>query len=134
MSDRPPFPDAERALGDLLADLGTCGTETPLTLQDGLPYIRLSRTGGTDDLVTDTATVSVDVFAADASSAKNTAALVRQRLIRGPLLADVSFATAHGLVDQVRTAIGPQMIPPTDSDNLRLCAASYTVHMRRTGG
>jgi hypothetical protein len=125
------YPDAERALGDLLADLGTTGSETPSTLQSDLPYIRLTRTGGSDDLVTDTSTVSVDVFAASADDAKATAEQIRQRLTWGPFISDVPFNTAHGLIDRARTNVGPFMLAPTDSDNLRLCAASYIVSMRR---
>jgi hypothetical protein len=125
------FPDAERAVCDLLASLGTTGTETPAALQSELPYIRVTRTGGADDRVTDTATVSVDVFAADATTAKAVAEQARQRLTMGPFLSDVPFATGHGRVDRARTVTGPQMLPPSDGDDMRLAAASYQVSLRR---
>jgi hypothetical protein len=126
-----PFPDAERAVCDLLSSLGTTGTETPAALQSEVPYIRVTRTGGSDDEVTDTATVSVDVFAADADTAKATAEQVRQRLILGPFSSDASFITDHGRIDRARTLAGPQVLPPTDSDNLRLAVASYSITLRR---
>lgn len=127
----PGFPDAERAVCDLLADLGTCGDETPKALQSTLPYIRVTRTGGADDLVTDKANISVDVFAASKSDAKDIAEQVRQRLILGPYRSDTSFRTDHGRVDKARTLSGPLPVPPTDSDNLRLVTASYEISVRR---
>jgi hypothetical protein len=126
-----PYPDVTRAVCDLLEDLGTTGTETPADLEANLPYIRVTRTGGADDLVTDTATVSVDVFAANATDAKDTAEQARQRLTLGPFGTGTSFATGHGRIDRARTVTAPQMLPPTDTDNLRLVVASYQVQMRR---
>lgn len=124
------WPDVELALGDFLADLGTCGAETPLALQDSLPYIRLSRTGGGDDrMVTDTATVSVDVFAANPDDAKQLAETIRQRLLFG-----LPAKTAHGVLDFARTAVAAIQTPPTDSDNLRLAVASYVISARLQEG
>lgn len=130
MPDLAPFPDPERALGDLLADLGTTGNKTTVTLQDTLPYIRIRRTGGSDDEITDSATVSADVFAADADAAKALAERIRARLISGPF-AGTSFRTGHGVIDRAATAVAPQLIPATDSANLALAVASYRITMRR---
>jgi hypothetical protein len=127
----PGFPDAERAVCDLLGDLGTCGSETPKALQSELPYIRVNRTGGSDDLVTDTANVSVDVFAASLDDAKRVAEACRQRFILGPYRSDASFRTDHGQIDKAKTLSAPLPIPPTDSDNLRLVTASYEISVRR---
>jgi hypothetical protein len=124
----PPFPDVERAVCDLLADLGATGTETRPGMS--LPYIRVTRTGGTGDLITDLADVEVAVWAEDATEAKSVAELVRQRLIGGPYRG-ASFATSHGKIDHAETTSGPVSLPPTDSDNLRLVTASYQVTMRR---
>lgn len=131
MTTLTPFPDVTRAVCDLLGDLGTTGTETPADLQSEVPYIRVTRTGGADDLVTDTATVSVDVFAASASDAKDTAEQARQRLILGPFGTGTPFVTDHGRIDRARTVTAPQALPPTDTDNLRLVVATYQVQMRR---
>lgn len=125
------YPDATRAVCDLLASLGTCGTETPATLENDVPYIRVTRTGGSDDLVFDSSTVSVDVFAGDATTAKAVAEQARQRLVMGPFATGVDYRTAHGRIDTARTVVAPQLLPPTDSDNLRLAVASYRITMRR---
>lgn len=123
-----PYADIELALADLLAQFGACGTETPAALESGVPYIRITRTGDAgSDRVTDRAHVSIDVFAAGASQAKDTAGQVRQLLIMPG-----AKGTAHGQLDYGRLNTGPAMQPPTDSDNLRLCTAGYTVSMRRT--
>lgn len=125
------WPDVELALCDLLGALGTCGTETLRSLASTLPYIRVTRTGGADDLVTDTATVSIDVFAVNAGDARTTAERVRQRLVFGPFRSGGGFATAHGLIDRVTTVSGPVRLPPTNSGSLRMVVASYSVTMRR---
>lgn len=122
------YPDVERVLADALSGFGTCGTETPSTLQSDLPYIRLTRTGDAgSDRVTDRAVVSVDVFAANADDAKSTAAQIRQLLLWG-----LPVETDHGQLDWARLGTGPSLLPPTDSDNLRLVTSGYTVSMRRT--
>jgi hypothetical protein len=51
------FRDAELAVCDLLAGLGTAGTDTRPSLQGTLPYLRVTRTGGSDDGITDISTV-----------------------------------------------------------------------------
>jgi hypothetical protein len=123
-----PYPDVERVLADLLSAYGTCGTETPQNLQSEVPYIRLTRTGDAgSDRVTDRATVSIDVFAANADDAKNAAGQIRQLLLWG-----LPAETDHGQLDWGRLNTGPSLLPPTDSDNLRLVTSGYTVSMRRT--
>lgn len=121
------WPDAERAMCDFLAPLGTCGPETPKTLQSQIPYLRVTRTGGTSDRVTDRASVSVDVFAADRDTAKAIAGQVRRML-----LTELPAATAHGVIDWATVNAGPAVLPATDSDNLRLAVASYQLSTRIT--
>lgn len=128
--DLGPFPDFARAVLDVLADLGTVGTETRPGLQTSLPYIRATRTGGADDRFTDTADVEVSAFTTDATTARQLADQIRARLLTGPV-AGRSFDTGHGRIDQVRTITGPVPVPPTDSDNLRQVTASYQVSGRR---
>lgn len=123
---RYSWPDVELALCDLLAGLGTCGIETRPNLASTLPYIRVTRTGGTDDRVTDVATVSVDVFAASRSDAKATAERTRQLLVFG-----LPVATDHGVLDWAATITGPSPLPPTNSGSLRMAVASYRISMRR---
>ena len=126
------YPDVPHAVCDLLAGLANgADIETPADLQDQVPWIRVTRTGGQSDLITDTASLVIDVFAAGATEANAIAAKILQRLIRGPFRSDVSFQTAHGQVDKATVSVGPTLLPPTDSDNLRLVTASYNVSMRR---
>lgn len=122
------YPDIELVLADLLGSFGDAGPETPASLQSDVPYIRITRTGDAgSDRVTDRAVVSIDVFAASLDTAKDTAGQVRQLLI-----APGAKATDHGQLDYARLNTGPMAVPPTDSDNLRLVTAGYTVSMRRT--
>jgi hypothetical protein len=128
------YPDVPHAVCDLLGtltDVNGADIETPADLEDQVPWIRVTRTGGVSNRITDTATVVVDVFAGGATQAWDIAKAALQRLIRGPFLSDVPFRTAHGQVDRVRMDVGPALLPPTDSDNLRLVTATYTVSVRR---
>jgi hypothetical protein len=127
------FPDAERAVCDLLAGLGSAGTETRPSLQGTLSYLRVTRTGGSDDGITDISTVSVDVFAASAGQAKAVAEQARQ-LLTGRIGLLPARATAHGVVDRVTTITGPARLPATDSAGLRMVVASYRVSMRKQEG
>lgn len=119
------FPDVERAVGDLVGDLGTAGSETNITLQSTLPYIRVRRLGGSDNRVTDAARVDVHVYDKDATAAKVIAEQVRQRLISGP------STTTHGVIDRAWTEVGPQTIPADDTANIRQVVATYRISMRR---
>lgn len=123
----PAYSDTERAVCDVLAGITATGTETPVALQSEASYLRVTRTGGADDGITDTADVSVDAFAPDADTAKAVAEQARQLLLGG-----LPASTPHGTVDQARIAVWTGMTPASDTDNLRLCAASYTVTMRRS--
>jgi hypothetical protein len=128
------YPDVPHAVCDLLVtlpDVNGADIEAPEDLQSVVPWIRVTRTGGTSDRITDTATLVVDVFAENATQAWDIAKAALQRLTRGPFLSDVSFRTAHGQVDKARVSVGPQLTPPADSDNLRLVTATYTVSVRR---
>lgn len=119
------FPDVERAVCDLLDDLGTVGTETGADLQDTLPFILVVVIGGTDNRISDLPRVDVRVYAGGATQAKGIAETVRQRLIAGP------NATAHGVLDKARTEVRPQVLPAADSENLRMVAATYRISLRR---
>lgn len=126
MTVAAPYPPVELAVCDFLADLGTCGTETPAATETELPYIRVNRTGGADDRITDEATVSVDVFDANRSDALALAETIRARLTM-----QLPATTGHGTLDFAATAVAPGQSPPTDTDNLRLAVASYRITLRR---
>ena len=118
------WPDVERVLGDLLGDLGTVGSETNIDLQSQLPYIRIRRVGGTDNRITDATRVDIDVYAADATTAKAITGVAQQRLISGP------SATTHGVIDRAWTESGPQTAP-TDDQNIRRVITTYRISLRR---
>lgn len=119
------FPDVERAVGDLVTGLGTPGSETNITLQSTLPYIRVRRLGGSDDRFTDAARVDVHVYDTDATTAKSISEQIRQRLISGPSV------TTHGVIDRAWTEVGPQTIPADDTADIRQVVATYRISMRR---
>lgn len=126
------YPDTERAVCDLLAGLGTTGTETTPDVQASTPYIRVRRTGGLRTRTTDTADVEISVFAADASAAKDVAGQIEQLLATGPVMGSgTSWQTSHGQIDTASNNSGPVMVPATDSANLRQVTASYQVTIRR---
>ena len=128
MTDLSPFPDLNQAvraaIGDLVGGDAHTGTVTPSNLQGVLPFIRVQRFGGADDLLTDTARVAVDYFAATYADAQAGAEAVRQRLITRPLV------TAPGVIDRVTTTLAPHEIP-WDDPKVRRFTATYTVSARR---
>lgn len=133
MADLTAFADPAAAVADLLAPFaaGGAGPRTYATLQAGpLPYIRVRRTGGSDDEITDTAVIDVSVFASDAATAVTVAEQCRQRLISASL-AGAGLDTAHGTIDQARTDIAPQLVTPPDLQVLQCAPASYRITMRR---
>lgn len=133
MSDFPAFKDPAAAVADLLAPFakGGAGPRTYANLQAGpLPYIRVRRTGGADDEITDTAVIDVSVFASDSATAMTVAEQCRQRLTSGPF-AGSDFRTAHGRIDRAVTDVGPQLVTPADIQVLQCVPASYRVTMRR---
>lgn len=130
MPDLPAFPDVEKALIDVFADLSAAVSATavarlPPDLQQMLPVIRVRRLGGGDDRWTDSPRADVEVYAATRAVAVPLAELLRQRLLSGP------HATGHGVIDRAVTEVGPQEIPYEDQD-IRLVTATYRVALRRS--
>lgn len=126
MTDRPPYPDVEVMLVDLLADLAPAGTVTPPNLQAAMPYLRVKRIGGTDDLWSDFALVAIDAFDADRVTAQTLAEAVRQRLLTFP-----HVVTGVGTLDRAETATGPNEVPWSEDQTVRRFTASYRVVARR---
>jgi hypothetical protein len=125
MRPLPPFPDVERLVCELLADLATVGTETGTRLQEQLPFVQVVRVGGSSDRFTDRARIDVHIYAVAASEAKQLAETVRQRLLAAPI------TTSFGVIDRVVCDVGPQVLPPVDYEHLRRVVATYRVSMRR---
>lgn len=126
MSDLTGFPDTEAALLAVLVDLAGNGTITPTNLADVLPFVRVMRFGGSDDLLTDTARVDVDCFAATRPAAQSLAEAVRQRMLSYPHVVD-----GVGTIDYATTDLAPNEVPWSDSQSVRRFTASYTVTTRR---
>jgi len=126
VTDLAVFIDIETAVMDLLADLATggIGTVTPSNLNTSMPFVRVTRIGGGDTRITDTARVDVDAFGATRTVAYNLAEACRQRLISGP------HVTAPGVLDSVTTDAGPHEVPWGDP-TIRRFTASYSVSSRR---
>ncbi|MGH3097347.1 MAG: hypothetical protein ACRDMV_15290, partial [Streptosporangiales bacterium] len=75
---------------------------------------------------TEVARVSVEVYAASSSAARDIAKTIQQRLISGPTPTD------HGVLDQATAEVGPHKVSAgSRSDAMRLCAATYRVSTRR---
>lgn len=124
-----PYPDIERVLCDLLADLGSCGTRTPADLQDQLEFIRVRRVGGSDDQVTDRARVDVEVFAGTRAAGETLTEQIRQRLsVRGPL--SVISGGRVVVVDRSLLLAGPVELAWPDPET-RMFHASYQTECRR---
>lgn len=124
MADLTVFPDVEAALLELLDDLATCGTVVPSDLDSRMPFVKVSRFGGGDDLISDTAFVDVDTFAVQRADAYTLAEQVRQRLISGP------HVLTAGVLDVVGTNTGPHEVPWANQ-GVRRFTAAYQVTTRR---
>jgi hypothetical protein len=114
------FPDLEDAVIDLLADLvadDSIGTATPSDLEDHLPFIRVTRFGGADDRITDTASLDIDVFGSSRAVAKPLAEVARQRLLAAPHI------VSGTVIDTVTTLAAPTEVPWGDQQVRRWTAS-----------
>lgn len=125
MTDNAPFPNIRAALIELLADLGTGGVRTPADLAGACPFILIRRNGGSDDRITDSAHIDIDVFAIQPSDAETLAEDVRQRLIAGP------HSLTNCVIDRADCTFGPTAVPWSNT-NVSLVTASYLVTARRS--
>lgn len=100
------------------------GTTIPGNVDDLAGFVRVSRGPGSDDGVTDSPTVDVEVFAPTQIAAAELAEDARQAMhaLRGKVY-------AGSLVDAVRTAVGPVRVDY--SPNVERYVASYVVEFRR---
>jgi hypothetical protein len=131
VTDLAPFPDAEQAVCDLLADLVTVtypGQRSLATIRAGqLPALRAVRTGGTDDEFTDSPVVAVAVFTDDPGSAKTIMEAVRQRAVS----LRTAAAAGSGVFDGAVTVTGPLLVTPQDATVTQCATASFRFSMRR---
>lgn len=125
MADLAVFCDIEAAVIALIADIIPAATIAPPDLGSMGPFARVSRFGGSDNLITDTARVDVDCFAATRAEAYAAAEQVRQRLLCAPHVIDTV-----GTIDRAATLTSPNEVPWADP-NLRRFTASYSLTSRR---
>jgi hypothetical protein len=120
------FPDVTRLLVTELEvwvdSPDQAGPETPDDLQDKLPFVRAYRIGGSRDRLSDYATVSVDVFAGDYSSAEALAEDIAQWLCGPP--------PPIVWIDRVEPDVAPRRLPWGDERIFRW-QAQYTLVTRR---
>lgn len=118
-----PFPDAEAVVIDLLDPVAPGYTELPHDFDPDA--IRVTRTGGSDDGVTDYALVEVTSFGSSRARAWQMDGEVRQLII-----AAGGTAVNGVLVDYTRTATPSQQLPDP-RDDLRVVTSSYRLAFRR---
>lgn len=127
MSPRPTFALAEAVVIAGVAGLdGVTGvsTVTPPDLENQLAYIRVRRIGGSDDIVTDSARLDVDAFAASEYDAA-----VLAETIRATVHDFAHHVIGGRLIDRVRTEAGPASL---DYDNpaVHRYVATYVIDSR----
>lgn len=124
------FPDVEDAVVELLAGLGTSGTQLPVDLKVSAPFHLVYRFAGRDDRITDSAVIGIDTFAATRAIALPLAEQVRQRLLAAPHVVTLPGGAGVVVIDNVSTSEAPHEVPYGDSD-VRRWVSSYTVTLRR---
>lgn len=117
------FPDVQRLLVADLAQFGHTAIETPLDLNDRLPFIRIVRIGGGSGRVSDGPRVEIDVFAGSYLAAEQLAERIRQYLT-GPPPGPI-------FLDRVDCSIGPRELPWDDDGLVRRWSAEYEAVTRR---
>lgn len=118
-----PFQDAEAVMLDIVDPVAPSFTELPDDFEPDA--IRVTRTGGSDDGITDYALIEVTSFGASRARAWQMDGEVRQRV-----LAAGGTAVNGILVDYSRTAIPSQQLPDS-RDDLRVVTSSYRLAFRR---
>lgn len=121
------FPDINRVLAAAMevwvdGDTNRTGPSTPEDLQLRLPFIRVMKTGGGRDRLSDSAVVMVDVFAASYSEAESLSERIAQWLCGPP--------PPVAILDRVEPEISPREMQWGDERIYRF-QAQYLVVTRR---
>jgi hypothetical protein len=127
----PPFPDAEDVVMALLEEVADTTTDTAATLDSDAPVIKVTRVGGTDDLITDRPLVEVAVFATTYEQARQLARQCQQVILASGGRSIVTPDHPQGvLIDKAETTSAPLRVP-YENENLRHKAATYQFSFRR---
>lgn len=119
----PPFPDIEDVALTLLTPVGPTALATPERITP--PLIVIRRTGGLDDMITDTPRIQVDCFGANRRQAADLAEQCRQVVLASP-----ATGFAHTSIDQAWTESAPIFVPYGDLSVQRY-VATYRLALRR---
>lgn len=121
------YADVEALLVTYLAsvpDVTGVAVDLPANVLTRLPFIQVNRVGGSDDYITDSATVDIDVFHSTRGAASALARIVHATMMR------LRHTAVNGvLVDSVETVTGPQWIDYQD-ENLQRYVATYQIDSR----
>lgn len=119
----PPFPDIEDFALVLLETVGPTVLATPEVITP--PLIVIRRTGGLDDMITDTSRLQVDTFGATRRQAADLAEQCRQIVLASP-----ATGSGHTSIDQAWTESAPTFVPYGDLKVQRY-VATYRLALRR---
>lgn len=121
------YPDIERQVAEWAkARFGVQGgSQTPSDLELRLPFVRVSKLGGSRDDVTDHPTVDIDVFASSRD-----AALALAEDIDTALKPRTRLTPGGAIIDSVGTRVSPRLLP-WDNSKIRRYGATYTLGLRR---
>lgn len=102
----------------------TAAVETPNTLLQSLPFVQVTRIGGGDDYITDSALVDLDIFSTSRANASATA-----RLVHNAMMHLRHTAVGGVLIDHVETISGPFWVNYQD-ENVQRYVSSYLIESR----
>lgn len=119
------FPDVEKVVTDLLDPLAPGSVYTEFPADFAAPAIRVQRTGGSDNGITDSPFVEVMSVGRSRAEAWELDGAVRQYV-----LASGGTIVSGVLVDSARTMTPPQQMPDPRT-NVRVVSSSYRMGFRR---
>lgn len=121
-----PFPDAESVVITVVESVAPGSVFTELPESFTAPAVRVTRTGGDDDGVTDRPLVEVTSYGATRAQAWEMDGKVRQ------LVLAAGATVVNGiLVDSTRTVTPSQQMPDPRAD-VRVVTSSYRLGFRRS--
>jgi hypothetical protein len=98
--------------------------ETPNDLTSLLPFVQVTRVGGGDNYITDSAIVDLDVIAATRDAASDAARAVHNSMMH------LRHTAVNGvLIDLVETVTGPMWVNYQD-ENVQRYVSSYQIDSR----
>jgi hypothetical protein len=104
--------------------LAGVSVELPNDVNSNVPFVQVTRVGGSDDYVTDSAIIDLDVFGLTRVQASDASRLVHNAMMR------LRHTAVNGvLIDLVETQTGPMWVNWGD-ENLERYVMSYRIDSR----